>query len=150
MANDKRRRPRQTLNVPAWIAAGDDAQPLPCTVVDISETGARLAISDSISAPDEFDLIVARAGRPGRPCNVVWRLHGVIGIEFTAPAQTQARNEGRFGAEVSRGGNEEIVPHCAADFGALMLNDSITAALLRKITTLLADGLRRIRLPLGM
>jgi hypothetical protein len=131
MANDKRRRPRQTLNTPAWINARDDAPPLRCTVVDISETGARLAVSDAVSAPDEFDLILSHVRRPGRPCNVVWRLHGLIGIEF-APALTQAGD----GAP--------------ADFGSLPIDGSVTAGPLRKLSTLLAGGLRLIRPPRGM
>ena len=131
MANDKRRMPRQRLNITAWIDAGDDAQPLRCTVVDISETGARLAVSDSIAAPEQFDLILPRAGDRGRPCNVVWRLHGLIGIEF-APALTQAGDD------------------APAGFGSLPIDDSIPAGLLRKLSALLAGGLRRIRLPLRM
>jgi PilZ domain len=123
MANDKRRMPRQTLNVSAWIDTGDDTQPVRCTVVDISETGARLAVSDSVSTPDQFDLIVSRAGNPGRPCTVVWRLHGLLGIEFTAPTPAGA--------------------------GSPAAGDS-AAPLAQKISALFAGGLRRIRTPLGM
>jgi hypothetical protein len=44
------------------IAFNERRVTLSCTVLDISETGARLRISEPVSAPNTFDLIIKLDG----------------------------------------------------------------------------------------
>jgi PilZ domain len=57
---------------------------LPCTVRDISDTGARLRIDGSINAPDKFDLIIEIDGLEV-PCEVVSRKGSEISVRFISP-----------------------------------------------------------------
>jgi hypothetical protein len=57
---------------------------LPCTVRDVSSTGARLAVTGSISAPDTFELHV-ELDSYWVGCRIVWRRASLLGVEFTTP-----------------------------------------------------------------
>ncbi|HXF53676.1 MAG TPA: PilZ domain-containing protein [Hyphomicrobiaceae bacterium] len=64
---------------------------LPCTVRDLSATGARLRVDGSISAPDRFELIVESDGVEAS-CEVVWRKLDELGVRFIgAPRQVTAK-----------------------------------------------------------
>lgn len=52
-----------------------------CIVHDISAAGARLTMASTRSIPDTFDLSFDGA-RTLRPCRVVWRTAGEIGLQF--------------------------------------------------------------------
>lgn len=56
---------------------------LPCSVRDISETGARLEAA-AASVPDTFELIVELDGLEA-DCQVVWRKVNFVGVRFAAP-----------------------------------------------------------------
>ena len=128
MSNDKRLRPRKQLNSPAWIDVGNDARLQRCTVVDMSDSGARLAVDDIECLPDRFLLALSRFDQPSQNCNVVWRRHDEIGIEFVASVQASA---------------------CDSDGAPRSLgDDGVSARLLRKVTAVLTHGLRRARYPM--
>ena len=59
----------------------DGGRRLRCTVLDISEGGARLRVEDPHFVKQQFHLKFERTS-PGRPCKVAWRKGGVIGIKF--------------------------------------------------------------------
>jgi len=62
---------------------------IPCTVRDISDTGARLAVQGSVNAPDTFELFIELDGiRIG--CRVVWRRASLVGVAFTTPVERVA------------------------------------------------------------
>jgi len=46
--------PRSDVNCPAWIDFGDGSPLLNCTVVNLSRTGAKLAVSPPKSLPEKF------------------------------------------------------------------------------------------------
>jgi hypothetical protein len=52
-----------------------------CTVVDISEGGARLRVDDLQFVKPRFHLKFERTS-PGRACKVSWTKGDLIGIEF--------------------------------------------------------------------
>jgi hypothetical protein len=54
---------------------------LPCSVRDVSDTGARLRIEGSIAAPDTFELIIPLDGLEAS-CQVAWRKDQDIGVQF--------------------------------------------------------------------
>ena len=58
-----------------------------CTVVDLSDLGARLAVEDSANVPDEFALLLSPFVRPFRKCRLVWRKDEHVGVEFDADWQ---------------------------------------------------------------
>jgi hypothetical protein len=64
-----------------------------CMVKNISQTGARLALNEALSIPNEFDLFIPQKGRTYR-ARMVWRDAGAIGVEFVvAEAQTAETRE---------------------------------------------------------
>ncbi len=52
-----------------------------CTVIDISESGARLRVEDPQFVKPHFHLKFERSS-PGRACKVAWTKGDQIGIEF--------------------------------------------------------------------
>jgi PilZ domain len=161
MSNDKRRRPRKQLNLPAWIDVGNDAHPQRCTVIDMSDSGARLAVDDIECLPDRFHLGLSRYGQSRQSCNIVWRTHDEVGIEFIASPQAEACDADGGGAPASERGNLEMLtgriseddPNEATDRTTAYLarsiaDDGVSARLLRKVSVVLAHGLRRGRHPM--
>ena len=53
-----------------------------CAVLDISQSGARIAIDESISLPVEFTLQMTKNGGVTRQCQLVWRNNDQIGVRF--------------------------------------------------------------------
>jgi len=167
MSNDKRQRPRKQLNLAAWIDVGNDARLQRCTVVDVSESGARLAVEDIECLPDKFNLTLSRLGQPRQSCNIVWRRHDEVGIEFIASLPTNVRNSegvkavppGRSNLEIFAGQLSQDAASEATDWttdytdwttdysGRSIADDRVSARLLRKVSALLAHGLGRTRHP---
>jgi len=52
-----------------------------CTVIDISEGGARLRVEDPQCVKPHFQLKFGRTS-PAGPCRVAWKKGDVIGIKF--------------------------------------------------------------------
>ena len=72
--------PRYRLLKAAQIDYGGDRTP--CTIRDLSVTGAALELSDlSATVPDAFTLVVPE-DKLKLPCRVVWRKAYKIGVNF--------------------------------------------------------------------
>jgi hypothetical protein len=71
------------LGLAVTIHRGDDHSPVDCTVIDISDKGARLRVPTTDDIPDHFTLIFAGANKVRRRCTVVWRKPGEIGVQIT-------------------------------------------------------------------
>lgn len=56
-----------------------------CALVDVSQTGARLALRDSRNLPIEFLLVFGADLR--RWCRVKWRSKTQVGVQFIAPPE---------------------------------------------------------------
>ena len=54
---------------------------LDCVVRNLTGTGARVEIPNSIDLPETFELTLDR-GHTVRPCRVVWRGLSGVGVEF--------------------------------------------------------------------
>lgn len=65
----------------AWAAFNNRHCTIPCTVRDISETGARILTEGTVNIPDTFELIVDLDGTEAN-CEVVWRKANEIGVRF--------------------------------------------------------------------
>lgn len=55
--------------------------PVPCVVLDISESGARLDVDASATVPQHFKLLIDVDGSERR-CEVVWRKENAVGVRF--------------------------------------------------------------------
>ncbi len=72
------------------IAYNERHVTLPCGVRDMSQSGARLFVTGSISAPDTFELRVELDGIEV-PCEVVWRRGMELGVRFAGQPQIVAK-----------------------------------------------------------
>jgi PilZ domain len=75
---EHRRDPRKTVRISAEIMIGDSVR-CECTIRNISQGGAMLAIPAGCVLPDQFMLIP-----PSRLCRVVWRKADRVGVAFQA------------------------------------------------------------------
>jgi hypothetical protein len=77
-----RKKPRRAFHYNARIVTGGELPPIVCSIADISEIGARLALKSESEIPDEFVLLLTPTGMPRRKCRVVWRDGLALGVEF--------------------------------------------------------------------
>jgi hypothetical protein len=94
MGIEKRKHPRRPLGLEAVVTW---PRPVPCTISDVSATGARLTTDHMDMLPDEFDL--ALNADIMRKCQVVWRRKNQVGVKFLPylkrrPAPEPAQNPG--------------------------------------------------------
>jgi len=54
---------------------------IPCTVRNISETGAAVEINSPLWFPDRFTLNITSDG-VRKPCHIVWRREKRVGVAF--------------------------------------------------------------------
>jgi DNA-binding XRE family transcriptional regulator len=54
---------------------------IPCTITDVSGTGARLKLDWSLSFPKEATLVFSDGLR--KPCRVAWQKRRLLGVAFT-------------------------------------------------------------------
>lgn len=77
-----RKKPRRAFHYNARIVTGGELPSIACSIADISEFGARLALKSEAALPDEFVLLLTPKGVPRRNCRVVWRDGLALGVEF--------------------------------------------------------------------
>jgi methyl-accepting chemotaxis protein len=92
MNGEKRKDHRQPLKYPAHIAI-DGETPRPCALHDISNSGARIGISNPDEIPDRFALLLSANGGTRRQCQVIWRKESQIGVEFLKAPPARAARE---------------------------------------------------------
>jgi hypothetical protein len=87
-AYDKRRGKRQKLWQRAELAqVKDGSHIVSCQVTDMSAGGACLHLQTTIPLPEEFLLILSRAGKVFRHCRLV-RENGLeLGVKFHTPSR---------------------------------------------------------------
>jgi PilZ domain len=77
-----RKAPRRQLHYNASILVDKNTPPIPCSIADISERGARLSLEGAKDLPDTFVLLLTANGGARRHCRVVWREEMTIGVTF--------------------------------------------------------------------
>ncbi len=65
----------------ATIADQAALTPVPCVILDVSNSGARLDVPATATVPQRFKLMIDSDGSE-RICDVVWRRENAIGIRF--------------------------------------------------------------------
>ncbi|HEX4409212.1 MAG TPA: PilZ domain-containing protein [Xanthobacteraceae bacterium] len=78
-----RKKPRRTFRHAATIVHGDEPTIQTCSVIDISEGGARLQVEEEIELPESFMLSLTPSGKVRRFCRLVWRDGTTLGVTFT-------------------------------------------------------------------
>jgi hypothetical protein len=67
----------------AELIFGENAQPIRCRIWDMSERGARLALtSPNANIPHNFTLVLFKGPSVRRDCELVWTDRHHIGIKF--------------------------------------------------------------------
>lgn len=87
MTFSMRREEREDKGHRAWLDIGDGSRLLTCTLVDISTSGAKLAVEAADAIPDRFSLRLSRFGHPRYSCQTVWRNANLIGVTFAQEAE---------------------------------------------------------------
>jgi hypothetical protein len=96
-ARETRVAPRRRVLKSGIIAFNDRYSALPCTVRNLSATGAHLRAEGSINAPNTFELLIELDGFEAN-CEVLWRKDKDIGVRFlsaprmVAPKRAQVVN----------------------------------------------------------
>lgn len=75
---------RNKVDRTAWISVGDGRPLRNCTLIDISDSGAKLALEEGDDIPDIFSLWLSRHGHPRYSCRVVWSSQNKIGVQFSS------------------------------------------------------------------
>ena len=76
-----RKKPRRVLHYRARILLSKKGQPRPCSIEDISESGARIVLQKDEELPKHFLLLLTPRG-VARVCREVWREELTVGVEF--------------------------------------------------------------------
>jgi hypothetical protein len=78
-------KPRNTTRIRSFLKArlifNDGNSSLDGLVRDLSESGARLQVSDSVALPDRFDLYIAKKDET-RKVRIKWRTNDEVGVAF--------------------------------------------------------------------
>ena len=82
---EQRRSFRHSTRSRAWIEFDDHTPPLSCTLVDISEGGARIEVAAPGDLPEEFSLLLVEDLANMRRCRIVWRSDDEIGVNYLEP-----------------------------------------------------------------
>jgi hypothetical protein len=77
-----RRRRRQPLRYRASVLVDQNGTTRPCSISDISESGARLLVELDGELPEKFILLLNANGDVRRICRLVWRDGNVLGVSF--------------------------------------------------------------------
>lgn len=82
MAFQMRDKEREEVTCRARLDPGKGRPLVKCTVVDISQSGAKLTFDDVNSVPNTFDLLLSRYGQQRFSCQIVWRSSNSVGVQF--------------------------------------------------------------------
>lgn len=83
MAKERtKREARRSVRQSGWITLDGGFAARPCEVIDLSTTGAKLTLADSVSLGPKLRLAFSRDARTGRSCEVVWRRGTTVGVKF--------------------------------------------------------------------
>jgi len=91
---NERKRERVRAILGAHIVFNNRNSTIDCQIRNISRTGAKLSLSNSVTLPEEFDIEVPQKGKTYR-ARLCWRDAASAGIEFILDATEAAEAEDR-------------------------------------------------------
>jgi hypothetical protein len=77
-----RKKPRRHFHYGARIFTNKETPTIKCSIVDISESGARLELKRNEELAEAFVLLLTPDGSALRHCRVVWRDGLAVGVKF--------------------------------------------------------------------
>lgn len=80
-AGNKRRASRIKSGAGGWLRLDGGFAMRPCQVLDVSDTGVRIAVDASLRVPNDFVIVLSHGGQ-GRRAHVKWRNATQIGAQF--------------------------------------------------------------------
>lgn len=87
----RRKSLRRHFGYPGRLLFEDGVPPRPCTIVDMSESGAQLDVPGDGEVPYEFSLLIGGNSHVRRHCRVVWRSGTRMGVQFRIGVKDGAR-----------------------------------------------------------
>lgn len=75
-----RREHREEKGQRAWLDVGEGGPLVACTLLDISQSGAKLEFDANEQIPETFCLRLTRYGHQRFSCRTVWRSSNMIGV----------------------------------------------------------------------
>jgi hypothetical protein len=72
MSIENRKAIRRTIRHPALILNPDGSIFLPCTMIDVSATGAKIVLQEPAEVPDEFIVLLSKHASVRRKCKTSW------------------------------------------------------------------------------
>ena len=78
-----RKQVRVDLNQQGFLIPAPDAPWIECTIVDVSEGGARVEVG-GLAVPDVFGLAFTARGEVFRVCSLIWRQGELVGARFVS------------------------------------------------------------------
>lgn len=79
---DRRREPRRRLGIPSVVYVPQTRLRFSCTVIDLSQHGARVHCDEAGDLPDSFVLFINGTEAISRVCDVARRNGGTLGVRF--------------------------------------------------------------------
>lgn len=79
--DERRNVGRMRVTRAAKIIVAAETPLVPCELLDLTASGARLSFAEAGAIPDNFELTLDQ-GRSRRPCRVVWRTGSDVGVAF--------------------------------------------------------------------
>lgn len=96
MAVDERRcSPRRRTRLSVAVAWGEPPEIVRGTFKDLSEVGGKLLLDESVSMPDQFDVIQLSDGIL-HESRVVWRAEPFVGVAFDRSIPLKGTTEARL------------------------------------------------------
>jgi hypothetical protein len=96
VTQERREAPRLKAFVEGWADPGGVAPAIPCRVLDVSRSGAKVEYFGA-ELPDMFILVI---GGAQHPAEVVWRRQNQVGVAFRVPSPVI--HDGEQGNLISR------------------------------------------------
>src|SRR5262249_25485453 len=73
---------RKSVQQPGWLILEGNFAARPCTVLDLSDAGAKIRSNESTPVHSKLRLAFSRDVRTGRACEVVWQRGKTFGVKF--------------------------------------------------------------------
>ena len=91
--------------MPAHMMAIDGTWRRPCTMEDVSDTGAKLTVQGSVEGLHlkEFFLLLSSTGLAYRRCELAWLNGDQIGVNFLKVGDKKNKSAGRAAQEPAQG-----------------------------------------------
>jgi hypothetical protein len=80
-AGNKRRAARVKSGATAWLRLDGGFAMRSCELLDVSDTGVRIAVDSSTRVPNDFVIVLSQGGQ-GRRAHVKWRNAKQLGAQF--------------------------------------------------------------------